>query len=88
MKKDELIMKCRTLDELIDVEYGKVGTPEREKFDKETQSFCLSETLKEERLIEIMESMPIPLFASYLAEDGNEDIKAVLKDYARRIKTQ
>lgn len=44
-------------------------------------------TLKETRLIEIMESMPIPLFTDYLAEDGNEDIKAVLKDYARRIKT-
>lgn len=32
--------------------------------------------------------MPIPLFSDYLAEDGNEDIKAVLKDYARRIKAQ
>lgn len=44
--------------------------------------------LKESRLIEIMESMPIPLFSDYLAEDGDEDIKAVLKDYARRIKAQ
>ena len=43
-------MECRTLDELLDVEYGKPGTPEREEFDRETQAFCLAETLKEERL--------------------------------------
>lgn len=48
--KDELIMECTTLDELLDVEYGKPGTPEREQFDRETEAFCLAETLKEERL--------------------------------------
>ncbi|MGN0218902.1 MAG: helix-turn-helix domain-containing protein [Muribaculaceae bacterium] len=48
--KEDLIMNCQTLDELLDVEYGKPGTPERDEFDKETQTFCLAETLKEERL--------------------------------------
>lgn len=48
--KDERIMNCTTLDELLDVQYGKVGTPERDEFDKETQAFCLAATLKEERL--------------------------------------
>ena len=48
--KDDKIMLCNTLDELLDVEYGKPGTPEREEFDKEAQAFCLAETLKEERL--------------------------------------
>ena len=43
-------MNCNTLDELLDIEYGKPGTPERDEFDKETQAFCLAETLKEERL--------------------------------------
>ena len=43
-------MNCMTLDELLDVQYGKVGMPERDEFDKETQAFCLAETLKEERL--------------------------------------
>ena len=43
-------MNCTTLDELLDVQYGKVGTPERDEFDKETQAFCLAATLKEERL--------------------------------------
>lgn len=42
---------------------------------------------KEHRLIEIMESMPIPLFSNVLEDDGNKDVKAVLKDYARRVKT-
>ncbi len=37
--------------------------------------------------MEIIESMPIPLFDSYLGDDGDEDIKVVLRDYARRTKT-
>ena len=41
---------------------------------------------KEQRLIEIMEKMPIPLFAN-ITDSGDEDVKAVLRDYARRIKT-
>ena len=48
--KDDMIMSCNILDELLDVEYGKAGTPEREEFDKDAQTFCLAETLKEERL--------------------------------------
>lgn len=45
-------------------------------------------TIKENRLIEIMESMPIPLFSNVIGEGGDEDVKAVLRDYARRIKTK
>ena len=33
------ILKCTTLDELINVEYGEPGTPERDEFDRETQAF-------------------------------------------------
>ena len=43
-------MNCTNLDELLDAEYGKVGTEEREKFDRETETFCLAQTLREERL--------------------------------------
>ena len=35
-----------------------------------------------------MESMPIPLFSNVVDEGGDEDVKAVLRDYARRIKTK
>jgi SNF2 family DNA or RNA helicase len=41
---------------------------------------------KEERLNEIMESMPIPLFDNTLADGGNDDIKAIMRDYAQRAK--
>lgn len=43
--------------------------------------------IKEQRLIEIMEKMPIPLFSNAQNVGGDEDVKAVLRDYARRIKT-
>ncbi len=43
-------MNCTNLDELLDAEYGKVGTEAREKFDRETETFCLAQTLREERL--------------------------------------
>ena len=43
--------------------------------------------IKEQRLIEIMENMPIPLFSNVSDTGGDEDVKAVLRDYARRIKT-
>ena len=39
---------------------------------------------KETRLNEIMESMPIPLFDNSLEEEGIDDIKAIIKDYAQR----
>lgn len=42
-------MECHTLDELLDIEYGKAGTPERDAFDQETQAFCVAQTLREER---------------------------------------
>ena len=48
--KKEAIMKARTFDELLDAEYGKPGTPEREQFDADAAAFCLAETLKAERL--------------------------------------
>ena len=41
---------------------------------------------KEHRMTEIMESMPIPLFNNVSDDLGNEDIKALIKDYVRRTK--
>jgi SNF2 family DNA or RNA helicase len=42
---------------------------------------------KEHRLLEIIESMPIPLFNNVLANEGDDDIKAIISDYGSRIKT-
>ncbi len=41
---------------------------------------------KERRMIEIMESMPIPLFLNASYDLGDEDIKALLQDYAKRTR--
>lgn len=43
---------------------------------------------KERRLLDIIESMPIPLFDNTLEDGGDDDIKAVLRDYARRTKAK
>lgn len=48
--KKEAIMNCTSLDELINVEYGSKGTIERDRFDAETQEFCVAQTLREERI--------------------------------------
>jgi SNF2 family DNA or RNA helicase len=41
---------------------------------------------KEKRLLEVIESMPIPLF-NLIDDDSSSDIAEILKDYARRSKT-
>lgn len=38
---------------------------------------------KESRMLEIIESMPIPLFDN-ITDEGDEDIKAILSDYVKR----
>lgn len=48
--KNKDIMDCRTLDELVNIEFGDPGTKVRDDFDKETSAFCLAQTLREERL--------------------------------------
>lgn len=55
---------------------------------KDSVDETISERLaiKESRLNEIMESMPIPLFENVSDDGGLEDIKAILRDYAARSK--
>lgn len=48
--KKKALMHCSNLDELLNVEFGEVGTQTRDEFDKETEAFCLAQTLKEERI--------------------------------------
>ncbi len=48
--KKKAILNCNNLDELLNVEYGEVGTATRDDFDREAEAFCLAQTLKEERL--------------------------------------
>ncbi len=38
-----------TFDELLDRKYGKLGTPERDEFEKKSKAFIVGEMIKEER---------------------------------------
>lgn len=79
-KKDAL-MNCSSLDELLNVDYGKVGTTARDKFDSETEAFCLAQTLKEERnragLTQEQLAEKIGTKKSYISrlENGKADIQ-------------
>lgn len=57
---------------------------------KDTIDETIDERLeeKERRMTEIMESMPIPLFDNVYDGLGDEDIKALIKDYVRRTKSK
>ena len=48
-EKKKAIMSCTSFDEILNEEYGAMGTPERMKFEADAEAFCLAETLKEQR---------------------------------------
>lgn len=48
MKKAE-IRNAKTFDELLDIKYGKVGSPLREAYEAKANYFVISEMLKEAR---------------------------------------
>ena len=48
-EKKKAIMNCTSFDEILNEEYGAMGTPERMKFEADAEAFCLAETLKEQR---------------------------------------
>lgn len=47
--KKEAIRNVTTFDELLDIKYGKLGTPTREEFEIKANNFIISEMLKEAR---------------------------------------
>ena len=46
MSKKEKILNAETFDELLDIEYGEVGTRKRNEFEEQAQYFVISEMLK------------------------------------------
>ncbi len=46
MKKNEAIKKTKNFDELLDIQYGKIGTKKRDEFETKAQYFVISEMLK------------------------------------------
>jgi HTH-type transcriptional regulator/antitoxin HipB len=49
MEKNKAILNTKSFDELLDVEYGKIGTENRDKFEENAQYFIISELLKDAR---------------------------------------
>lgn len=50
MTKKAAIRKTKNFDEMLDIQYGKVGTKRRDEFETKAQYFVISEMLKEARL--------------------------------------
>jgi len=46
---DDKIKNVKNFDELLDIKYGKTGTPKRDEFEEKAQYFVISEMLKEAR---------------------------------------
>lgn len=44
MKKKN-IKNFSTFDELLDIKYGKVGSPKRDKFEKNAKNFIINEVI-------------------------------------------
>ena len=44
------IKDAKSFDELLDIKYGKVGTPKRDEFDNKSKSFMIGELIKEARM--------------------------------------
>jgi len=49
MKKSDAIRKTKTFDELLNIEYGTIGTKKRDEFEERAQYFVISEMLKDAR---------------------------------------
>lgn len=52
MKKDGVMKKiseAKTFDELLDIKYGKPGSPAREEFEEKAVAFMVGEMIKEAR---------------------------------------
>lgn len=79
--KRKAIMKSSTFDELLDNEYGKTGSPERDKYEDEAQTFMLAQCLKEERkkagLTQEQLAQRIGTKKSYISkiENGHGDVQ-------------
>lgn len=49
MKKGKATRNAKNFDELLDIQYGKIGAKKRDNFEERAQYFVISETLKDAR---------------------------------------
>lgn len=94
--KRKAILECTNFEQLLEVEYGKRGAPEREKFEAEAEMFVLAECLKEQREAEgltqqqFAEKVGTQKNVISKIENGNFDIKLssllnVFQSIGRRV---
>ena len=81
-EKNKAILDCgNNYDYILDIQYGKTGTPERDRFDREAEVFILAERLKEERrnagLTQEQLAAKIGTKKSYISriENGKTDVQ-------------
>ena len=81
-EKNKAILNCGDYyDDILDIQYGKTGTPERDSFDREAEAFILAERLKEERrnagLTQEQLAAKIGTKKSYISriENGKTDVQ-------------
>ncbi len=43
------VRNAKNFDEILDIQYGKIGTKKRDEFEERAQYFVISETLKDAR---------------------------------------
>ena len=81
MKKSEAIKQTKNFDELLNIQYGKIGTKKRDEFEKKAQYFVISEMLKDARkeakLTQEQLAEKVGTKKSYISrlENGNCDIQ-------------
>ena len=49
MEKEEAIRNTKNFDELLDIQYGRIGNIIRDEFEEKAQYFVISEMLKQAR---------------------------------------
>lgn len=81
MKKSEAIRQTKNFDELLNIQYGKIGTKKRDEFEKKAQYFVISEMLKDARkdakMTQEQLAEKVGTKKSYISrlENGNCDIQ-------------
>ena len=45
----KIIKDAKTFDELLDIKYGKLGTPKRDEFETKAKAFVVGEMIKDAR---------------------------------------
>lgn len=80
-KEEWAAMGCTPIEDLIAEDFGKPGTPERDRFDRDAEAFILAERLKEERkkagLTQAQLAEKIGTKKSYISriENGRADVQ-------------